>query len=165
MKCPTCKTSLRVDHYEQIEIDRCDTCNGLWLDDREMMAIIRKRDTKASQTILTEVLSNAHRGLPAQTGQDPRGCPRCSGPLKQLNHSYSSGIILDSCPKGHGVWLDEHELEKVQAFEEHWDVEAKRKLPELQDQLNLAKKGISTDATSTGILRPIFNFLVSSRGK
>ncbi|MBX9768144.1 MAG: zf-TFIIB domain-containing protein [Bdellovibrionales bacterium] len=165
MNCPQCKTPLRVDHYEQIEIDRCDTCNGLWLDDREMMSIIRKRDAKFSPSVLTDVLSQSQAGLKPQPGQAARVCPKCAEPLKHVNHSYSSGIILDSCAKGHGVWLDQDELEKVQAFEEHWDVEAKRRLPEIQGKLDSAKTSGDREAAPAGILGPIFNFLVSSRRK
>ena len=41
-----------------------------------------------------------------------------------FNYNYSTGIILDSCPHGHGAWLDKGELERVQIHMEHWDREA-----------------------------------------
>ena len=159
MKCPECKSDLRIDHYESVEIDRCDQCEGLWLDDRELMAIVRKKEKQFSASVLADVLSSAFKGLPAAAASTQRACPRCDQLLKHVNHSYSSGIILDTCPQGHGVWLDKHELDKVQAFEEHWDVEAKRRLPELKQKLEASASAPGLADESVGVFGHLFNFL------
>ena len=36
MRCPKCGHELQVIKYRGIEIDRCFTCNGVWLDDGEL---------------------------------------------------------------------------------------------------------------------------------
>lgn len=47
--------------------------------------------------------------------------------MHPVNYSYSSGIVIDRCPKAHGVWLDFKELEKNQSHGEHWEKEKKSK--------------------------------------
>src|SRR5687768_14099870 len=37
-------------------------------------------------------------------------CPRCGTALEILERN---GVALDSCPKGHGLWLDSGELEQI----------------------------------------------------
>ena len=43
MRCPRCNGRLRRQSYtftKQIKIDSCDTCYGIWIDDRELNAIL-----------------------------------------------------------------------------------------------------------------------------
>ena len=40
MHCPKCKTNLTNESYEGVEIDRCQTCKGTWLDSGEITKII-----------------------------------------------------------------------------------------------------------------------------
>lgn len=37
-------------------------------------------------------------------------CPRCLEPLGQ---EELVGVTIDRCPEGHGIWLDEGELETI----------------------------------------------------
>jgi hypothetical protein len=37
-------------------------------------------------------------------------CPRCGAALEVIERH---GVALDSCPKGHGIWLDAGELEEI----------------------------------------------------
>jgi Zn-finger nucleic acid-binding protein len=57
-----------------------------------------------------------------------------------INYDYSSGIILDRCPEGHGLWLDGGELEKVQITREQSDEEFEKSR---EDWLALAKSALS----------------------
>lgn len=36
MKCPKCGNDLQAINYRNVELDKCFTCNGLWLDDGEL---------------------------------------------------------------------------------------------------------------------------------
>ena len=42
--------------------------------------------------------------------ESTRTCPTCSGALQSIQHE---GVSLDSCPAGHGLWLDRGELHAV----------------------------------------------------
>ena len=44
MNCPKCdNVALKAETYESVEIDRCPQCKGTWLDDGEIIKIIRTK--------------------------------------------------------------------------------------------------------------------------
>ena len=45
MRCPRCDGSLREEVYDEVHIDRCDTCHGVWLDTGELEQIVREEST------------------------------------------------------------------------------------------------------------------------
>ncbi len=40
MDCPRCTGKLHAETYDEVNIDRCDTCGGVWLDAGELEQII-----------------------------------------------------------------------------------------------------------------------------
>ena len=42
MKCPRCETDLAISERQGIEIDRCPSCRGVWLDRDELDKIITR---------------------------------------------------------------------------------------------------------------------------
>ncbi len=44
MKCPKCGMDLATETYHGIEIDRCSTCGGMWLDAGEAEDLLRRED-------------------------------------------------------------------------------------------------------------------------
>ncbi|HEX7297104.1 MAG TPA: zf-TFIIB domain-containing protein [Pyrinomonadaceae bacterium] len=42
MRCPRCNASLAVTKFEDVSVDRCDNCGGLWLDAGELAQLIQK---------------------------------------------------------------------------------------------------------------------------
>ena len=40
-------------------------------------------------------------------------CPRCN---KAMDKATRQEVTIDVCPKCHGIWLDDNEIEKVVAF-------------------------------------------------
>ena len=40
MDCPRCSGKLHEDTFEDVTIDRCDTCHGIWLDTGELENIL-----------------------------------------------------------------------------------------------------------------------------
>src|SRR5262245_29907222 len=64
--------------------------------DKEIIERLRKELTPAEQSAIKEF---AHSR-----------CPRCVKPLVQEDHL---GVTVDRCPDGHGLWLDDGELEAI----------------------------------------------------
>jgi Zn-finger nucleic acid-binding protein len=110
------------ENYEGVTIDVCSKCRGVWLDQGEMEQIVNRRGRifKAQEVEAVNRLCGANGvGKP----EEPRNlrCPKCGTlPMKTLQYNYSSGIMIDRCGKGCGVWLDADELEKVQIHTELW---------------------------------------------
>ncbi|HEV8428392.1 MAG TPA: zf-TFIIB domain-containing protein [Pyrinomonadaceae bacterium] len=42
MKCPRCDGSLKENKFEEVLIDTCDKCGGVWLDSGELEQLTRK---------------------------------------------------------------------------------------------------------------------------
>ena len=121
MKCLRCGADLATLAYEGVQIDRCPKCRGTWLDEREMARIVCVHEVTFAPELVRTTLAAAHLGVPDGERQADLSCPKCRAGMKPVNYAYSSGIIVNACPAGHGVWLDGDELERAQAYEEHCD--------------------------------------------
>lgn len=100
MNCPACKASMAILEYNGVELDFCFSCKGSWLDAGELGLILngvpdRPDDMK---------LEKASKGK--------RRCPRC-GSRMLVGLAPATGVEVDACPAGHGVWLDAGELGQV----------------------------------------------------
>lgn len=42
MRCPRCNAALAETRFEEVSIDRCDNCGGIWLDSGELAQLIQK---------------------------------------------------------------------------------------------------------------------------
>ena len=105
MDCPRCRNELRVEKYQGIEVDRCTSCQGMWLEYGELDQL---EDTVFDQDELKG--SMVYRPL---RGDLP--CPDCQRPLTAfLYRAYD--LELDYCEGEHGVWLDHGEEERVREF-------------------------------------------------
>lgn len=114
MNCPRCNTTLKTERYEGIEIDKCSQCGGTWLDDGEILKIVQTEEETFDPMLIRETLAQGFTGIPKDQQAPTVNCPKCQSLMTPLNYDYSSGIILDRCPQGHGLWLGGKELEKVQ---------------------------------------------------
>lgn len=44
LECPKCDGKLKESDYENIKIDVCDTCSGVWLDAGELAQVVEKNE-------------------------------------------------------------------------------------------------------------------------
>jgi len=121
MKCPTCDLICEQESYEGVTIDVCPKCKGVWLDQGEMEQIISKRE-KQFNTQEVESLNKMCGASNVGKEDESRemACPKCEEKMKTFNYNYSSGIVVDRCPKQCGIWLDADELDKIQIHSEYW---------------------------------------------
>jgi len=97
--------------FEQVEIDYCPGCRGVWLDSGEL-ALVGRRAGALRMGILDEIETRSGR----QTKAEPsRRCPVCGKRLIEVRAQGEPGIVVDRCPRGHGLWFDRGELEAVVA--------------------------------------------------
>lgn len=104
--CPECGEPLVAFELEGIEIDRCVTCGGTWLDAGELATITEL--SGAAPGRMREALAAA-KGRKAEK----RRCPRCRAKLRVITIGEEEPIELDRCPRGHGLWLDRGEIRAV----------------------------------------------------
>ncbi len=102
MKCPSCQEILFAVEFDEIELDYCGACHGIWLDAGELDLLLE------NHTLTEGFLSS---GNPSVTeGEEARLCPICDSPMHKLVTGGAKPIIHDQCPKGHGIWFDRGEL-------------------------------------------------------
>jgi Zn-finger nucleic acid-binding protein len=103
MICPKCKKPVVVLELQQVEIDHCLSCGGVWLDHGELELLMGK-----------EKLPEDSFSPPGKTdlGKEKRlRCPICRKKMEKL--MYDRKVLLDVCKRGHGIWFDRDELYAV----------------------------------------------------
>ena len=106
MLCPACEdVEMLVLEFELVEIDYCPECNGVWLDSGELELIGHK-----AGTLRGELLSAKEKGKEAG---ERRRCPICRKALREVRTRTAPPIVLDRCPREHGLWFDRGELPAV----------------------------------------------------
>lgn len=124
MQCPYCSAEMKGEIYEDARIDICTGCNGVWLDSHELSTISQRREKKIDPSVMDKYeptpglkdLPNIHKARGRKLA-----CPQCGAPLRLANYGYSSGIVIDICPNEHGVFLDDQEIDAIQAWVEKND--------------------------------------------
>ena len=101
--CPVCDQPMVSFELDGVEIDRCLECGGTWLDAGELEMIAEAAGVAPGK--LTEALDDR---AGARHGKRP--CVRCGARLRIVT---VSGVELDHCPRGHGLWLDRDEEKQV----------------------------------------------------
>lgn len=104
MLCPVCDVEMIVLEVDDIEVDHCIECKGIWLDSGELDLLIEHSGGEGGR-ILEEIRS---RGRKPQ--DQKRRCPVCNKKMLEVDVKVRDGFVIDCCPNGDGVWLDDEEL-------------------------------------------------------
>ena len=102
MDCPRCTAPLEVKSLKGIDVDRCGSCDGLWLDHIELDLL---EDTVMDDDERKGTMMYAVR--PSDIS-----CPRCAGPMRTFNYR-AYNLPIDECEVQHGFWLDSGEEKRV----------------------------------------------------
>jgi Zn-finger nucleic acid-binding protein len=103
MKCVKCDGGLVTVRVDDVDVDQCDTCGGVWFDAHELERVLGRGHLEPL----------AKRGAPRPGDDERRGhCPRCRGEgyLVQIV-SPTARIHVDTCAVCGGKWLDGGEIE------------------------------------------------------
>jgi hypothetical protein len=90
---------------EQIEIDYCISCEGIWLDSDELELLLDDEEAYLRVIAAGELLT--------ETTEKKRKCPLCRKKMNKIQVGTETKITYDACPLGEGIWLDKGELEAV----------------------------------------------------
>lgn len=118
--CPTCAAALQVLIHEGVELDRCPQGHGTWLDKGELRAVVASeeapRPEHEAEAAHEAARADSGHAVVAESARPSRACPVC-GTGMRLTEYAASGIAIDECSE-HGVWLDDGELERIEAYAE-----------------------------------------------
>ena len=112
MLCPECREEMLVLEYDNVEIDFCNTCHGIWLDEGELELLLDNPDDVDSPILKALVDKNQN------TKKDGRKCPVCAKPMFlvyiPLSEEPDSKLVeIDKCRRNHGLWFDNGELQEI----------------------------------------------------
>ena len=102
MDCPRCKVDLKVEEHKSIEVDRCPSCQGMWLDYGELDQL---EDTTMDDDAAKSSLMFRSFGSELQ-------CPKCDSAMRWFRYRHYD-LELDFCEQEHGFWLDKGEEKRV----------------------------------------------------
>ncbi len=90
LSCPVCQKSLTQHVIEDVVVDECKRCGGIWFDDGELDALSPKH---------IEAIAKDE----ADFDEDLLACPVDSNPLLQAT---LNGVTFHTCMACNGLWLD-----------------------------------------------------------
>lgn len=105
MNCVACKEPMVVLELNQIEIDHCVSCGGIWLDSGELEAMLG--DAEEVKAMLTQFAAGS------RIEQGKRKCPICGKKMEVVAADKEGNLLIDRCRLHHGIWFDRGELSKI----------------------------------------------------
>lgn len=102
MLCPRDGVELTVEQMDGIEVDRCTTCNGRWLDHGELDDLEATRSTEEERRATVQYAQR----------ESELDCPVCGERMEAFNYR-AYNVELDTCKQEHGIWLDAGEEGRV----------------------------------------------------
>ena len=106
MNCPKCRKEEMVhETYENIEIDRCPVCKGMYLDRGELKALLAKGQGNIADDLKFSPTSDIMDGIEAF-------CFRCN---KKMTAAKAPGDLdVNLCENCGAIFLDQGELATLQ---------------------------------------------------
>ena len=105
MNCPACKTPMIVLELEEIEIDHCITCGGIWLDAGELELLLDDLNEKNNLISSFQIDNN--------TKEKSRICPICLKAMAKVRYGADKMVLIDKCRSNDGLWFDKNELQEA----------------------------------------------------
>lgn len=116
MRCPRCDKAVVIVEHDQIELDHCLECHGVWFDGEELALLFESAgvdirpqlDAIMKQPNLTD--DEVER-----IGEIWLDCPRCGDRMHKIRFGTDVSVNLDRCDCGDGLWFDGGELLELMA--------------------------------------------------
>lgn len=105
LKCPNCSSDMEKVKDEDITIDRCKKCEGIFLDKGELNILATGM---AGDIEFSSIDEKKHKDK-----FRIRNCPKCAEKMRKINLLAYSDTIFDFCPKCESFFLDKGELRKM----------------------------------------------------
>jgi Zn-finger nucleic acid-binding protein len=91
---------------EDVEIDYCTDCGGIWLDAGELELLLNEPDKAKG-------LLDSFR-VDSESDEKIRKCPICDKKMQKIVVGSSKPVMLiDKCRRGDGLWFDKGELQDI----------------------------------------------------
>lgn len=109
MICPTCHNLMIVVEHEQIELDHCTECAGVWFDSGELELMLERMGMAERCLSLDDILAAPE----AETAEKKRKCPICGQKMRKTVTGEEPQVLIDVCPNRDGLWFDGGEVAQM----------------------------------------------------
>ena len=106
MKCPACNNLMIVVEHENIELDYCANCSGVWFDEGELELLLETMELEGTSLSLDDILTSPE----AESAEKKRKCPICGTKMKKATVGHEPEVLIDVCSRGDGLWFDSGEV-------------------------------------------------------
>ncbi len=103
MQCPKCGHDMEKVTFEEVEVDRCKLCKGLWFDSLEHETLRKRKGA--------EVIDVGHEEVGELFNkEDNIDCPLCKVRMVRMVDRDQRHIWYEGCPECFGVFFDSGEF-------------------------------------------------------
>ncbi|MFT5140306.1 MAG: PAT family beta-lactamase induction signal transducer AmpG [Lysobacterales bacterium] len=103
MRCPKCRADMEQIEVDGVEIDRCETCKGIWFDEGEVQ-LLKDKETALLIDTGDEADGEKYNVL------DSYPCPRCGGTMIRKVDPTQKHIWYETCSSCDGSFFDAGEF-------------------------------------------------------
>lgn len=116
--CLSCQVALVRETSCARPVLRCPSCRGLWLTATALGSALCENTESPELDGLVGNDGDSEIGHTFAPSRLARCCPTCAAPME--NHKFEdSGVWIDTCAAGHGIWLDRGELKLLSERKKH----------------------------------------------
>ena len=106
MDCPVCKNAMIVLELQEVEVDYCTACGGIWLDAGELELLLGDLQNT------TQLLDSFK--IDSDCAEKRRKCPICLKKMQKIVVGPATPpLVIDKCRRGDGLWFDKGELQDI----------------------------------------------------
>jgi len=106
MNCPVCrKEPMVVLELNEVEIDFCLACQGIWLDAGELELLLEDADAR-------DYFLQSYK-VDKRCSEKRIRCPICQKKMDKVLCGDDTKVTIDKCKNNDGLWFDSGELEQV----------------------------------------------------
>lgn len=109
MYCPVCKEPMIVVEHENIELDYCTRCLGVWFDAGELALLLESLDLEVGEFNIADIMTLPEK----REAEKKRRCPVCRKKMKKASIGHAPEVIVDVCPRAEGLWFDGGEVGQI----------------------------------------------------
>lgn len=103
IRCPKCRAAMEIIRAEEIEVDRCTQCHGLWFDGRELEKLKKRPGIEA--------IDDGDAGVGKKFNEIDRiACPRCTTTMVRMVAPDQPHIWFELCSVCGGSYFDAGEF-------------------------------------------------------
>ncbi len=103
MQCSKCGSKFEVVVFNDVEIERCTGCNGLWFDMLEKEDLVRMQGSESID------IGDPAEGARFDSFRNAR-CPKCNVRMVHMVDKDQSHIHYECCPTCYGCFFDAGEF-------------------------------------------------------